>query len=82
MTYKGYLARLIDADGTGFDDLRDFAEHPSCPPEVRDHVREVLHDHEMAKRAVQTNRARMAAQAALNEIENVTAPCPSSTLPG
>ena len=70
MTYKGYIARLIDADGTGFDDLRDFAEHPSCPPEVRDNVREVLHDHEMTKRAMRTEAARRVAQAALDEIEN------------
>ena len=69
MTYRGYLARLIDADENGFDDLRGFAEHPRCPPDVREHVLEVLHDHEIAKRAVQTNLARRAAQAALIEIE-------------
>ena len=69
MTYKGYIARLIDADENGIDDLRGCAEHPRCPPSVREHVLEVLHEHKMAKRAVHTDRARRVAQAALDEIE-------------
>ena len=82
MTYRGYLAREIDADEAMVDDLREFATHPSCPPSVRENVLNVLripvnvtgilnvlHEHEMAKRAVQTMRARKAMEASLIEIE-------------
>lgn len=75
MTYRGYIARSLDADENMVVELHEFADHPSCPPSVREHVLGVLHDHAMAKRAVHTDRARRVAQAALTEIENATAPC-------
>lgn len=71
MTYRGYIARELDAkDEVMVSELHEFADHPSCPPEIREHVLGVLHEHELAKLAFRTHAARVVTMDALHEIEN------------
>jgi hypothetical protein len=54
------------------NELRRLAEQPNCPPDVREHVLGVLHDHEIELREARTRVARKAAAKTLDEIERLS----------
>ena len=71
-TKKRYIAKTLPASATDEEianELRRLAEQPHCPPDVREHVLGVLHDHEIELRDPRTTAARKAAAKALREIE-------------